>query len=51
MSTEARTRARVVSPVTRLLRFSLGAWFAATVAHGWNHLRQAQRVRADPRFP
>lgn len=44
-------RIKVVSPVTRWLRFSLGAWFAATVAHEWNHLRQAQQVRAQAGFP
>ncbi len=44
-------RVKVVSPVSRFVRASLGAWFAATVAHEHNHLVQAQRVRAHPHFP
>lgn len=44
-------RVKVVSPVTRLLRLSLGTWFAATVAHEWNHVRQAQAVQSQAGFP
>jgi hypothetical protein len=44
-------RIKVASPVSALLRISLGAWFAAIVAHQWNHLRQAQRVREESGFP
>ncbi len=44
-------RVKVVSPVSKLVRVSLGAWFAATVAHEQNHLVQAQRVREHPAFP
>ena len=42
---------RVTSPALPLLRLQLGAWVAATVAHNWNHIRQAQRVRSMPAFP
>lgn len=38
---------RVSSPFFRLLRFSLGAWLAATAAHEERHLQQARRVRRD----
>ena len=44
-------RVKVASPVTQLLRISLGAWFAATAAHQERHLQQAQRVREHPGFP
>jgi hypothetical protein len=44
-------RIRVASPAIRLLRLSLGAWFAATVAHEKRHLKQAHRVTQDPGFP
>lgn len=44
-------RIRVASPAVRLLRLSLGAWFAATVAHEKRHLKQAHRVTQDPGFP
>lgn len=33
---------RVPSPVSNWLRFSLGAWLAATVAHQQRHLQQAR---------
>lgn len=44
-------RARVVSPVTRLLRLPLGAYFAFVLAHDRRHLWQARNVRAAPGFP
>ena len=44
-------RVKVASPVTKLLRISLGAWFAATAAHQERHLEQARRVREHPGFP
>ena len=37
-------RARVTSPVTRLIRMPLGSAFALTVAHERRHLQQARRV-------
>ena len=37
-------RARVTSPVTRLIRMPLGSAFAMTVAHERRHLQQARRV-------
>jgi len=36
---------KIPSPVNNLLRFSLGTWFAATIAHEENHLQQAQKVQ------
>jgi hypothetical protein len=44
-------RAKVTSPVTRLLRLSLGQEFALLIAHEQRHLWQARRVRANPVFP
>lgn len=44
-------RAKVTSPITRLLRYSLGQAFALVITHGRRHLRQAQRVKDDPSFP
>ena len=44
-------RAKAASPVTRLLRLSLGQWFALLAGHQERHLRQAGRVRAHPGFP
>jgi len=38
-------RARVTSPVTRLLRMPLGAYFAFILAHERRHLWQARQVR------
>ena len=37
-------RARVTSPVTRMIRMPLGSAFALTVAHERRHLQQARRV-------
>lgn len=39
------------SPVTALMRYSLGDAFASIVAHAQRHLRQAQRVKERPDFP
>lgn len=39
------------SPVTPLMRFSIGEAFTALVAHTRRHLQQARRVREAPDFP
>ena len=44
-------RARVTSPVMRLLRLPLGAYFAFVLAHDRRHLLQARNVRGAPEFP
>ncbi len=44
-------RIRVSSPAIRMLRLSLGAWFAVTIAHEQRHLEQARRVAKSPGFP
>ena len=44
-------KARVVSPVTSLLRMSLGQCFRLNCAHQERHLRQVSRMREDPSFP
>ncbi len=43
-------RIRVVSPVTRLLRLPLGAYFQFVIAHDRRHLWQARQVRNAPGF-
>lgn len=42
---------KVRSPAVRLLNLSLGAWFAATLAHERRHLAQASGVMQEPGFP
>lgn len=42
---------RAVSPVNRLLRLPLGAYFDFILAHDRRHLWQARQVRAAPHFP
>ena len=44
-------RIKVVSPANRLLRFSLGIWLAASVAHEQRHVEQAVRVTREKGFP
>ena len=44
-------KVRLRSPVTPLLRYSLGDAFVITVVHTWRHLAQARRVREAPGFP
>jgi len=44
-------RARLRSPVTPLMRYSLADAFVITVAHGQRHLAQARRVRDMAAFP
>lgn len=44
-------RVRVVSPVTPLIRVSLGMVFAMLPTHERRHLDQARRVAAAPDFP
>ncbi len=44
-------RARLRSPVTPLVRYSLADAFVITVLHGQRHLGQAGRVRDMPEFP
>jgi len=39
------TRVKVVTPISRFLKMSLGAMFAQIVAHERRHLDQARRVR------
>lgn len=41
---------RTISPVNRLLRLPLGAYFEFIIAHDRRHLWQARQVRNDPRF-
>jgi len=43
-------RVKTVSPVTRLLRLPLGAYFAFMIAHERRHLWQAWQVRNAPAF-
>lgn len=43
-------RAKIVSPVNRLLRLPLGAYFAFMIAHDRRHLWQARQVRNAPGF-
>lgn len=44
-------RARLRSPVTPLMRYSLADAFVVTIVHGHRHLAQANRVKAMPNFP
>ncbi len=44
-------RIKVASPANRLLRFSLGIWLAASVAHEQRHVEQAIRVTKEKDFP
>ena len=44
-------KARLRSPVTPLMRYSLADAFVVTVLHGQRHLAQAQRMRETPGFP
>jgi DinB family protein len=44
-------QARLRSPVTPLIRYSLADAFVITVLHGQRHLAQARRVREMPEFP
>ena len=44
-------RARLRSPVTPLMRYSLADAFVVTIVHGQRHLAQANRVKAMPNFP
>lgn len=43
-------RVKTVSPVTRLLRLPLGAYFAFVIAHERRHVWQARQVRNAPAF-
>lgn len=43
-------RIRTISPVNRLLRLPLGAYFAFILAHDRRHLWQARQVRHAPGF-
>jgi hypothetical protein len=43
-------RVRVVSPVNRLLRMPIGAYFQFVLAHDRRHLWQARQVRNAPGF-
>ncbi len=44
-------RARLRSPVTPLMRYSLADAFVVTIVHEYRHLAQAARVRAMSEFP
>jgi len=44
-------RIRTISPVNRLVRLPLGAYFAFILAHNRRHLWQGRQVRASPDFP
>ncbi|HLK56462.1 MAG TPA: DinB family protein [Chthonomonadaceae bacterium] len=44
-------RIKVTSPVSGLVRMSLGAWFASAVVHTEYHIGQAKAVKAEPGFP
>jgi hypothetical protein len=44
-------RVKVPSPVTSLLRLSLGQWFHFLAAHERRHLWQAEQITSEERFP
>lgn len=44
-------RVKVPTPVSRLLKFSLGITLAQAAAHERRHLEQARAVRENPGFP
>ncbi len=44
-------KARLRSPVTPLMRYSVADAFVVTVVHGWRHLAQARRMLETPGFP
>ncbi|HLK50435.1 MAG TPA: DinB family protein [Bryobacteraceae bacterium] len=44
-------RVKVATPISRLLKLSLGITLAQAAAHERRHLEQAHRVRQNPRFP
>ena len=44
-------RVKVATPMTRLVKFSLGTTLAQAAAHERRHLDQARRVRENPGFP
>lgn len=44
-------KARVASPMSELLRWSVGQCFEITLAHNRRHLQQAESVVAHPDFP
>jgi len=44
-------RVRLTSPLSRLVRLSLGQWFDFLAAHERRHLWQAHRVRQSAGFP
>lgn len=45
------SRIKAPSPVTKLLKISLGQWLAMILAHERRHLWQAWQVKNDARFP
>lgn len=44
-------RARLSSPVSRLIRLNLGDYFEITIVHTRRHMQQIQRVVDDAAFP
>lgn len=45
------TARKVVSPASKMVRLSVGAWLEATVAHEQYHLLQLQELLKRPDFP
>lgn len=45
------TRVKITSPVNRLFKLRLGAWYQAAVGHEQYHWLQAQAVRSHSDFP
>ena len=45
------SRAKVTSPLSKLLKLRIGAAFAILAAHGRRHLWQARQVRRQAGFP
>ncbi len=46
-----RSRPKIASPVTKIVRLGLGEWFDFLAAHERRHLWQARQVRQHPDFP
>lgn len=48
---EIDVNTKLRSPVTPLIRYSLGDAFQLIVVHDWRHLKQAGRIKELPEFP
>lgn len=44
-------RVKMTSPITKLVKFSLGQWFGFIAVHDRRHLWQAEQVREAAEFP